>query len=81
MNKFKEKAAELNKTEEKTVVKEMIRNKVSIGGKDKLISAKVNSTTYEKFSDINKIFGISNNSCINQLITKYVLENQKLLDK
>lgn len=78
MNKFKEKAVELNKNKEKSVIKDIA--KVN-GSKDKMISAKVNSVTYEQFTEINKVFGMSNNSSLNQLIAKYVLENKKILEE
>lgn len=78
MNKFKEKAVELNKNKEKSVIKDIA--KVN-GAKDKMISAKVNSITYEQFAEINKVFGMSNNSSLNQLIAKYVLENKKVLEE
>lgn len=78
MNKFQKKAVELNKNEEKSAIKEIA--KVN-GSKDKMISAKVNSTTYEQFTEINKVFGMSNNSSLNQLIAKYVLENKKVLEE
>lgn len=78
MNKFQKKAVELNKNEEKSAIKDIA--KVN-GSKDKMISAKVNSVTYEQFTDINKVFGMSNNSSLNQLIAKYVLENKKVLEE
>lgn len=78
MNKFQKKAVELNKNEEKSAIKEIA--KVN-GSKDKMISAKVNSATYEQFTEINKVFGMSNNSSLNQLIAKYVLENKKVLEE
>lgn len=78
MNKFQKKAIELNKNEEKSAIKDIA--KVN-GSKDKMISAKVNSVTYEQFTDINKVFGMSNNSSLNQLIAKYVLENKKVLEE
>lgn len=78
MNKFQKKAVELNKNEEKSAIKEIA--KVN-GSKDKMISAKVNSVTYEQFTEINKVFGMSNNSSLNQLIAKYVLENKKVLEE
>lgn len=78
MNKFQKKAVELDKNEEKSAIKDIA--KVN-GSKDKMISAKVNSVTYEQFTDINKVFGMSNNSSLNQLIAKYVLENKKVLEE
>ena len=51
------------------------------GFKDKQISAKVNGNMYATFSAINKAQGISNNSAINMIITKYVRENKAILDE
>lgn len=48
-------------------------------GKDKLISAKVNSMNYQKFADICKMKGVSKNSKINELISDFVLENEGIL--
>ena len=48
------------------------------GAKDKQISAKVNMKIYSAFTTINKLQGISNNSALNMLITKYVRENNLL---
>lgn len=52
----------------------------SDGSKDKQISAKVNTTTYDLFTKINDAQGLSNNSAINMLINKYVRENKDILD-
>lgn len=48
--------------------------------KDKQISAKVNSDTYEKFAVICSKEGISRNSAINMLISRYVRDNSYLLE-
>lgn len=80
MNKFEKKANELNKEEEKSVVKKIAKNKSSDGLKDLTISVKVNSTTYEQFKAINKVLGASNNSCINTLISRYVLDNKNVIE-
>lgn len=50
------------------------------GMKDKQISAKVNMKMYNEFTAINKIQGLSNNSALNMLISKYVRENRNLLE-
>ncbi len=50
-------------------------------GKDKQISAKVNDGVYRKFTKINKAQGISNNSALNMIISKYVRENKGILDE
>ena len=51
------------------------------GMKDKQISAKVNLKMYNEFTAINKIQGLSNNSALNMLISKYVRENRSILDE
>lgn len=51
------------------------------GAKDKQISAKVNMKIYSAFTTINKLQGISNNSALNMLITKYVRENKEILEE
>lgn len=51
------------------------------GSKDKQISAKVNGNMYATFSAINKAQGISNNSALNMIMTKYVRENKNILDE
>ena len=57
-------------------------NKISSkDGKDKQISAKVNSNVYALFTEINKAQGISNNSALNMILTKYVRENKAILDE
>lgn len=51
------------------------------GMKDRQVSAKVNSKLYDSFTKINKEQGLSNNSALNMLISKYVRENQDILDR
>lgn len=48
--------------------------------KDRQISAKVNSGMYAMFSQINEAQGISNNSALNMIISKYVRENKGILE-
>lgn len=50
-------------------------------GKDKQISAKVNDKVYALFTQINKAQGISNNSALNMIISRYVRENKGILDE
>ena len=45
----------------------------------KMISAQMSVKQYDKFSQINKIKNVSNNSCINSFINDYVRENSYLL--
>ena len=56
-----------------------VRNIVGEGKKDRVISAKVYPDMWEKFSQINKAQGMSNGSVLNQLISKYVRENESWL--
>lgn len=77
LNEDKEKEVIQEKSAAKNVVKKISGD----GGKDKMISAKVNSQTYAQFTEINTVNGMSNNSVINMLITKYVRENKHLLDE
>lgn len=49
-------------------------------GKDKQISAKVNEKVYATFTQINKAQGISNNSALNMIISRYVRENKGILE-
>ena len=53
---------------------------ISKSTKDKQISAKVNQKTYDAFTSINKLQGLSNNSALNMLISKYVRENKEILE-
>lgn len=62
----------------KTTVSKIISKE---GAKDKQISAKVNQNIYDAFTNINKLQGISNNSALNMLITKYVRENREIIDE
>ncbi len=75
------KAAE-KKDKEKSDVKKPIEKIISREGqKDKQISAKINMQVFNAFTKINRIQGLSNNSAINMIITKYVRENKSLLDE
>lgn len=50
-------------------------------GKDKAISARVNSTTYQNFKEISKARGLTANAALNMLITDFVRENKKILEE
>ena len=71
--------------EEKLVHKEKVpvvkRITGEDGAKNKWISAKVNDKVYAQFAEINKRYGITNNSSINQLIFRYVMENKDMLEE
>lgn len=54
--------------------------KMTSTGKNKMISAKVNDQLYAQFTEINKAYGISNNSALNMLIATYVKDKKDILD-
>ena len=66
-----------NSNVKKTTVEQIVSKD---GAKDKQISAKANMKIYDAFTKINKLQGISNNSALNMLITKYVRENKEILE-
>lgn len=51
----------------------------SAATKDKVMSIRIYPETFEKFSRINRAQGLSNNSAMNMIISKYVRENEYLL--
>ena len=78
---------EAQKVEEASKVVATTGRKTSVldiadnSGKDKQISAKVNEKVYGLFTQINKAQGISNNSALNMIISRYVRENKGILDE
>lgn len=70
-------AKEEVKKEEKKPIEKIISKE---GAKDKQISAKVNMKMYNAFTTINKMQGLSNNSALNMIMTKYIRENKNLLE-
>ena len=78
---------EAHKVEEASKVAATTGRKTSVldiadnSGKDKQISAKVNEKVYGLFTQINKAQGISNNSALNMIISRYVRENKGILDE
>jgi uncharacterized membrane protein len=79
LNKAQEKEKKASAIEKKrTVRSDSIMKKSS--GKNKMISAKVNDVTYQRFSKINQARGASNNSILNMLIADYVAANKEYLD-
>lgn len=64
------------KVKKKSVATDITSNN---GSKDKQISAKVNEKMYGLFTQINKAQGISNNSALNMVISRYVRENKGIL--
>ena len=65
------------KPKKKSVATDIASN--NNGSKDKQISAKVNERMYGLFTQINKAQGISNNSALNMVISRYVRENKGIL--
>lgn len=57
-----------------------VKKIASSTGKNKMISAKVNDQLYSTFTEINKAYGISNNSALNMLIATYVKEKKDILE-
>ena len=79
----KQKSTNIQNDNNISIRKHNALNKISSkdGSKDKQISAKVNSNVYALFTEINKAQGISNNSALNMILTKYVRENKAILDE
>jgi len=72
-----EKAEAQTTKETKNVVKKIMKNNKRTEVRQ--ISAKVNRDTYEKFTEICKLNGMSNNSCLNMIIAEFVREKSHLL--
>ena len=58
-----------------------VRGFVNEGRKEKVISAKVYPDMWDKFSRINMAQGMTNGSVINQLVAKYVRDNEGWLNE
>lgn len=48
--------------------------------KDKRMSIRINSTTYEQFDQINTKLGTSNSSVVNMMIAEYIMKYKDLLE-
>ena len=72
-----EKAEAQTPKEKKNVVNKIMKNTNRTDVRQ--ISAKVNRDTYEKFTEICKLNGMSNNSCLNMIIAEFVREKSHLL--
>ncbi len=57
-----------------------VKKLVSTTSKNKMISVKLNDQLYAQFTEVNKAYGISNNSAINMLIATYVKERKDILE-
>ncbi len=83
---LEEKAAErearrneiVNNENENTTIDNLLKKPT---GKDKAISARVNSSTYTKFKKICAERGLTSNACLNMLITDFVRENKAILEE
>lgn len=66
-----------NETQEEKVSKDKkaVKKIAKTAIKDKTVSAKYNSEIYNRFTEINKAQGITNNSALNMILAKYVKEN------
>ena len=51
------------------------------GGKNKVISARVNADVYADFKKICKAKSLTSNACLNMLISEYVLDNRKYISQ
>lgn len=70
-----------SKEEKESQIKEHPAKKiVSNSSKNKMISVKINDQLYAQFAEVNKAYGISNNSAINMLIATYVKEKKDILE-
>ncbi len=49
--------------------------------KSQQISVKLYPDAFQKFCKINRALGLSNNSSVNQLIARFIRENENLLDE
>lgn len=76
--KLQEQEEQRSSTVRKSAVKKITSDN---GSKDLQISAKVNKEVYKQFTDINKAQGLSNNSALNMIISKYVRENKGILNE
>lgn len=74
-----EKAEAQTTKETKNVVKKIMKNNKRTDVRQ--ISAKVNRDTYEKFTEICKLNGMSNNSCLNMIIAEFVREKSHILSE
>ena len=77
-DKIEKVEAQTPKETKKVVTKIMKNNKRN---DVRQISAKVNRDTYEKFTEICKLNGMSNNSCLNMIIAEFVREKSHLLNE
>lgn len=49
--------------------------------KQKIISAKIHTHTWNKFTQINKAQGMTNNSALNMIVSKYIRDNSNILSE
>ena len=72
-----------NETQEEKVSKDKkaVKKIAKTAIKDKTVSAKYNSEIYNRFTEINKAQGITNNSALNMILSKYVKENSGWIEE
>lgn len=72
-----------NETQEEKVSKDKkaVKKIAKTAIKDKTVSAKYNSEIYNRFTEINKAQGITNNSALNMILAKYVKENSGWIEE
>jgi len=73
------KRTENAKKENKTI--DFFTREHGSGGKNKSISARVNSDTYQDFKIVCRGKGITPNACLNMLISEFVHENKSYLER
>ena len=80
-----EKKAEARKLREKNTEKkrngfDFFNKDHGKGNKDKAISLRVNSDSYETFKRICRAKGITANACLNMLMNEYTLDNKRFIE-
>jgi hypothetical protein len=80
MASFKEVKGLIEEQKEKRIEKSpAAKILASHSTKDKRVSVRMNSATYDQFADINSKLGASNGSVINMLISEYIMKYKELL--
>jgi hypothetical protein len=80
MGDLLKKVQEKEEKEEIEVKEHPVKKIASSTSKNKMISVKLNDLLYAQFTEINKAYGVSNNSAINMLIATYVKEKKDILN-
>lgn len=56
-----------------------VKERTWVKKKSRVVSAKFYPDTWETFTAINRAKGMTNNSVLNDLVTRYVIEEKKIL--